>query len=303
MGVCRCLVLGVVALLLVSCGDGGKKSNKSTTPESRVETNHSNADSQPPASSSSEHSPTAGSQHVDQSAGGADAKGATQADPVDHHNVVNQSDPSLESGKQLLILQHLQTHMGFYSDTLSADFSQQKLTGNQQTVQQGHLELKRPDHFLWETYVGDGAKDIDQQILGNGRVYWQNDPSLEQVLKRQVDLSRLPLIRLLLHNDQSLNNILQDFTLSEVEDSSGLVFVLRPKPNSTVGINQIAIRFKNKKLDQLTLTNSVTDKSIFTFTNQRVNMPIDDAHFCYSGKIIPLDPAGNPAPVKPGDCV
>jgi outer membrane lipoprotein-sorting protein len=305
MNVFRYLMVGIVVLLLVSCGNNNKSSASKPSSSEHVKSTASvGAQGSSAATPSSDTSSTqGGSSSTDASSGSAGVVVSPDTGSNEPGASPASGDTTQQALKQKAIMQDLLKHMSYYNKTLSADFIQKNLSENDQSVVSGHLELKRPDRFLWVTYVDETKNEIDEQILGNGRLYWKNNPSLEQVIKRKVNLSRLPLVRLLLHDDQSVSEIMQDFTLSELSSDNNSAFILKPKPSAEIDLNNIVVRFKNKKLSQLVLESSLTNQSVFTFSNQKVNLPIDDSHFCYSGKIVPLDPAGDPAPVKSGDCV
>jgi chaperone LolA len=172
--------------------------------------------------------------------------------------------------------------------SLSADFTQVNIAhtavGDTKKSQRGHMDLKRPDDFIWKTYDGQSGTTLDEALIGDGDKYWQYDPDLQQAIKEKGDLSRQPLIKLLLSNDYSSKELTKSFMITKQSvagEPREVEFTLTPvSTNMDINVSAISIVFNNDTLSELVMQNSLNQKTVFNFYNIK-RTPLSSSLFAF----------------------
>ncbi len=171
---------------------------------------------------------------------------------------------------------------------MSADFNEfvvnHSKNGDTEELHRGHMDLKRPDKFIWKTFRGKQNEKIDEELIGNGGIYWQYDPLLQQAIKRRVDLNKQPLIKLLLSDEGSSMDLSRNFDVAKKtmhDDPGAVVFVLTSiQGNDESSLANMTIVLKNNMLSQLILNNTLNQQTIFQFYNIKKD-PINNDVFVF----------------------
>jgi chaperone LolA len=252
------LMIFIFCFTSVACGGGtgDKKQKNTSTSENNI---------------SQTTAPKAKSKQV--SGGGPDKHVKVQPKKPNKHTKSGidrkkQQELSEKLAKELL-------HSLRSNTKLSADFDEIVVNhtkdGNREQLHRGHMDLKRPDKFIWKTFIGKKGVNIDEELIGNGGVYWQYDPQLQQAIKRKVNLDKQPLIKLLLSDEGSSMDLSRNFNVTKknVSAASGeVVFVLTSKDDgSESNLARMIIVLKNNVLSQLSLENNLNQETVFQFSN------------------------------------
>jgi outer membrane lipoprotein carrier protein len=126
------------------------------------------------------------------------------------------------------------------------------------------MSVKRPGLFRWET-----LKPSNQLVTTNGNVLWIYDPDLMQATKQQLDTQVGNTPALLLSGDPRKLN--ESFVISEEQGGKGeQVFLLKPRSKDAL-FDHLKVRFKGAQLLQMTLADSLGQKTDIRFLNVKVN--------------------------------
>jgi len=140
----------------------------------------------------------------------------------------------------------------------------------------GSFEFSRPSRFRF-----DYRKPFQQTIVADGRTLWLYDGDLNQVTARpqaQV-LGSTPAALIAAAPD--LAALRQDFNLEPAPDRDGLQWV-QATPKSREGqLNQVRIGFRGNDLALLEILDSFGQKSVMTFNQLQLNVPIPAGSFDY----------------------
>ncbi len=147
---------------------------------------------------------------------------------------------------------------------MSANFSQKTVVKNGVTKSSvGTMALKRPGKFRWEI-----TQPNHQIIVADGQYLWIYDVDLEQATKR--DLSK----------DSNSPALLLSGSTSALEERFGIenyqvkgkkkTFQLKPKTDQDM-FQKVVIVFDNEQLSQMSVSDNLGQKNIFSFSNVKIN--------------------------------
>src|SRR3990167_3241057 len=159
--------------------------------------------------------------------------------------------------------------------TYQADFSQTTTSNHHRVLQKssGVMMLMRPNHFRWETKTPD-----HQIVITNGKIVWIYDVDLQQVTKQSVENTPTNPAELLSGNTAQL---LRQFDVQLMQGANQQIFLLIPKtPNQT--FQSVRIIFKNKKLTQMQIQNSLSQTSTFIFSHIVINPVFSPTLFSFT---------------------
>lgn len=159
------------------------------------------------------------------------------------------------------------------ADTIEAEFSQLTLdaTGVQIQEASGHMRLKRPGKFVWNT-----AEPMLQELVSDGQTVWLYDPDLMQVTVQQLDERMTHTPALLLSGD--LQQIQASFEVQYQENSAVIDFILTPKAKDTL-FDRLRLSFRNGLINDMQLEDAVGQKTSLYFFDLKMNNEMDDELF------------------------
>ncbi|OPX57142.1 hypothetical protein BTE48_00895 [Oceanospirillum multiglobuliferum] len=165
-------------------------------------------------------------------------------------------------------------------NSLDADFQQRILDARGSRLQEvsGHLTLKRPGRFYWQTKA-----PYSQTIVSDGETLWLYDPDLEQVTVQTLDdnLSRTPAM-LLSGDIDSLDQRFQVALVRSTTAAKGIAaiqeFVLKPKEQDSL-FEELQLSFYDHKLAALLLVDSLGQRTSIELFDARFNTQTDETLF------------------------
>lgn len=163
----------------------------------------------------------------------------------------------------------------FFADlqTLQADFDQQVVDSNNQSVQssRGHMWIKRPGRFRW-----DYQTPYRQQIVADGERLWSYDEDLEQVTVQPAGEVLTATPAMLLSGDRPLEEVFDISELPAIGDSSRVL--LTPKSDDS-NITALHLYFRSDTLVRIVASDSFGNTTSFAFTNVERNPALQDTIF------------------------
>ncbi|MEC7120253.1 MAG: outer membrane lipoprotein chaperone LolA [Pseudomonadota bacterium] len=176
-------------------------------------------------------------------------------------------------------------------NSLEANFTQRTITAQskQPNASQGlrptHLnrnfsgvmQVKRPGQFRWET-----TSPMSQLIVANQRTVWIYDPDLEQATRQQMDEQVGSTPALLLSGQPEA--IMKAFRVTQPNRNQNS-FILYPL-NKDGAFESLAISFAGDAPQQMTLKDSLGQRTEIQFSQVKLNPTLSDTQF----KFVP--PAG-----------
>jgi outer membrane lipoprotein carrier protein len=138
----------------------------------------------------------------------------------------------------------------------------------------GTFEFSRPSRFRF-LY----RKPFEQTIVADGQTLWLYDVDLNQVTARKQSVAMASSPAALIASAPDIKALQADFGLSNAPDKDGLEWVLAT-PKAREGMLQsVRIGFKGQELTVLEIVDSFGQRSVMTFSNLRVNTPLEAATF------------------------
>ncbi|WP_417515020.1 outer membrane lipoprotein chaperone LolA [Marinobacter sp.] len=159
-------------------------------------------------------------------------------------------------------------------ETYQADFIQIVVNENGSKVQEsrGSLKAKRPGLFYWETRA-----PLSQFIVSNGESVEVYDPDLEQVTVHNLDDRVQTTPALLLSGE--VDNLEETYRVSGRQTSDDTrEFTLEPKSEDSLFVSLRLTFFKNE-LQEMRMQDSLSQLSVLSFDNIRLNEAVDDRAF------------------------
>lgn len=159
----------------------------------------------------------------------------------------------------------------------SADFKQITLGANNQVAQQGsgHVLIKRPGKFRWTT-----DSPVKEQLIINGNTVWRYDVSLMQATKKiTTDNGRSDNPVSLL--TARVNDLVHNYTVFLVSLQGKSWYELIPR-TADAGFKKVYFYFEQGQLTQLIVVNNLGERSLFQFSNIRLNDSIPDSAFIFT---------------------
>jgi outer membrane lipoprotein carrier protein len=144
-------------------------------------------------------------------------------------------------------------------------------TGMRVQDTQGKVKVMRPGKFYWHTYP-----PVEQVVVSDGKQVTVYDPDLEQATIQPVskDISATPA--LLLSGD--VDNIKKHFTVDFRKDRGTELFLLTPKSPDSLFMS-LTLRFKNNRLEEMRMADSLGQKSVIGFNNIVLNPNLPSSAF------------------------
>lgn len=159
--------------------------------------------------------------------------------------------------------------------TLTADVTQLIVESDGGILEESdiRMQLKKPDGFYWET-----ISPFPELIVTNGKLLWNYQPDLEQVVIEAWDTSRSELAAQLLNGQTE--NLAEEYEIQHVAESNSehTEFRLLPLASDNV-YREITISFVNTELDMIYLNSKSGQKTVWQFINVQRNAPLADALF------------------------
>ena len=177
----------------------------------------------------------------------------------------------------------------FFNDVHSvrAHFNQRVLDPRQRVVQEssGVMMLQRPGRFRW-VY----SAPYKQLIVADGRRVWLYDEDLEQVTVKVIDEVIGTTPALLLSGDEAWE---RRFELTELGVAEGVARVALVPQIKDGGFERMVIGFGDEGLREMTLTDSLGQTTILTFSQAEYNAALDPILFIFVPPI-GVDVVGEP---------
>jgi outer membrane lipoprotein carrier protein len=134
----------------------------------------------------------------------------------------------------------------------------------------GHMELQRPGKFRWEIISPNR-----QLIIADGKYLWIYDVDLAQATKQKLNQDANNPASLLSGSSVVLHDHFQVHDVKNINGSQ--VFQLKPKNRDM--LENIELRFQDKKLQQMTVIDNLGQKSVFNFMNVVINPKLPSTLF------------------------
>lgn len=163
--------------------------------------------------------------------------------------------------------------LGNYT-TYAANFKQLTLDDQKefQSKGTGRIYIERPGKFRW-----DQLAPMQQETILNGNVLTNYDVSLMQATKRTIkNMNEEQNPAALLTN--RVSNVIKYYNVVRVILQKKLWYELTPK-SKTAGFQRVYFHFQSGHLESLIVINNLGDRSLYTFTQIKVNQHIPDSYF------------------------
>lgn len=169
-------------------------------------------------------------------------------------------------------LSELQQLLGGFT-SYQADFKQWVVNDAEriQSRSSGTFEIKRPAKFRWYTKSPNNTL-----IIANGNTLWHYDVDLQQATKQTLKPGSNTQNPAMILSSQA-GALGQNFKVSEVTLSRKQWFLLVPK--SPQSYKEIYLYFDQGKLAKIIVLNNLGDRSLFEFSNIRLNAALPDTNF------------------------
>ncbi len=136
----------------------------------------------------------------------------------------------------------------------------------------GKASVIRPHQLRWEV-----LKPYSQLIVSDGKVIWLYDPDLLQATRRPFEYNPDESIALLLLG--GIDNTADTFEVKRQPSGKNYqIFTLFPI-NKVSYFDSLEVTFRNRKIDQLVLTNHNDQTTVFTFSRVKINPQLKPASF------------------------
>ena len=168
-------------------------------------------------------------------------------------------------------MQQLEEYLSNFH-TMSANFQQTILAKKgQEKNSSGQMALQRPGKFHWEI-----VKPNHQIIIADGNNLWIYDIDLEQATKQRLDKGTNSPASLLSGEVKALQSRFIVTSMRQVGDAT--TFQLKPKSTHDM-IQWIELHFVNKELQKMSVLDNLGQKSIFKFSQIKINTPLSPSLF------------------------
>lgn len=159
-------------------------------------------------------------------------------------------------------------------ESFQANFVQIVVGGNGTQVQElrGLLRARRPGLFYWETQA-----PMAQYIVSDGRQVEVYDPDLEQVTIHRLD-SRIQSTPALLLSGE-VENLDEIYRITEHQPAENIrEFTLEPRSPDALFVS-LRLTFDQGELQEMRMTDSLSQLSILSFDHIRLNAPLNQDQF------------------------
>lgn len=160
--------------------------------------------------------------------------------------------------------------------TLQADFLQYTLDASGANIQEskGKIWLQRPHLFRWHT-----EPPFEQIIVADGELLWFYDPDLEQVIVQKYNAAMAATPMALLSG--AVESLASSFDVHAYTDEIGSHFVLKPLASDSL-FEVLTLSFKDERISQISIEDSLDQKTLIQFQESIFNQPIDPQQFKFS---------------------
>ncbi|MFY8349509.1 outer membrane lipoprotein chaperone LolA [Pseudoalteromonas sp. SSM20] len=162
-------------------------------------------------------------------------------------------------------------------ENLQADFSQKVFDNTGAEIMQGagFLKLNRPEKLYWKQTSPD-----ETLLVSDGTKTFYYDEFAEQVtiLNSKQLIDNTPFA-LLTSND---DNLWHNYSVNNSEN----VFVITPNTDRQSQVERLELTFSDDLLTSMKVFDNTGQTSVYVFSKQQLNQPIDDAFFKFT---IPAD--------------
>ena len=150
-------------------------------------------------------------------------------------------------------------------ETLSADFSQQVVDGDNREIQaaSGRMWIRRPGMFRW-----DYLEPYQQQVVADGERLWSYDKDLEQVTVQDADEVLTATPAMLLSGERPLADVF------DIHETASQHILLTPKNNDS-NVTELRLQFSDGGLERIAAADTFGNTTIFSFTNVQRNPLLD----------------------------
>lgn len=162
-------------------------------------------------------------------------------------------------------------------ENLQADFSQKVFDNTGAEIMQGAgvLKINRPEKLYWKQTSPD-----ETLLVSDGTKTFFYDEFAEQVTilnsKQLIDNTPFALLT------SSDDNLWLNYSVNNNEN----MFVITPNTDGQSQVERLELTFSNELLESMKVFDNTGQTSVYVFSKQQVNQPIDDAFFKF---IIPAD--------------
>ena len=141
----------------------------------------------------------------------------------------------------------------------------------------GSFEFQRPNRFRFEY-----RKPFEQTIVADGQTVWLHDKDLNQVSQRRQAkvLGSTPAAVIAASPD--IATIQRDFDLKELPDQGGLQWVQATPKQKEGQLTGMKVGFRGDQLAALEILDSFGQRSLLTFNNMQVNVPVTAEAFHFA---------------------
>lgn len=154
--------------------------------------------------------------------------------------------------------------------TLQAHFVQQS-----PDRAEGYFLLKKPGKFFWRT-----LNPIHQDIISDGKQLWIYDKDLEQILVKSLK-ANVGVTPVMLLNGQQ-GSIDQNYRVRLSSDKPDFIQIYTLIPKKKTLYQAIQMKFKKGILTQMRCEDNLDQSMLWTFTDVKVNQPIEDKLFIFN---------------------
>lgn len=141
----------------------------------------------------------------------------------------------------------------------------------------GTFEFSRPNRFRFEY-----RKPYQQTLVADGQTLWLYDVDLNQVTARKQDAVLGSTPAALIAAAPDVDALRKDFDLKSAPEKDGLQWV-RATPRSKDGqLSSVRIGFRGEALSVLEIQDSFGQKSVMSFDNLKLNVPIPAGTFQFA---------------------
>ncbi len=160
--------------------------------------------------------------------------------------------------------------------TYQADFQQLVVNDQQQLQSQssGTFEIKRPNKFRWFSKAPDNTL-----VITNGNTLWHYDIDLQQATRQTIKPGMQAQNPAMLLSSE-VNHITDHYKVSLAKLENQNWFLLVPKNNQNY--KKIYLFFQQNQLTQIIVVNNLDERSLFKFSNVRLNHAIADSEFIFT---------------------
>lgn len=163
----------------------------------------------------------------------------------------------------------LESYESFQSDFIQIVVNE---NGNRVQESRGSLKAKRPGLFYWET-----SQPHSQFVVSDGEKVEVYDPDLEQVTVHSLDQKVSTTPALLLSGEVDNLDETYEVSMRSVGENTK-EFTLEPRSEDSLFVS-LRLTFFNGELQEMRMRDSLSQLSVLSFDNIRLNEHVKDSAF------------------------